>query len=264
MDEEVEAVEEETQEQEVQELEEVQEQEVQEESEEDKKRKYQSKVDKRFAKMTADKYANERRIAELEAELKVTQQYAQPQQAQELPIGPSPPREPQGPNGELIEAWTEWKVTKSLEARDTRVKAQTKKQTQAQEAQELQNNFVENTKSAMIKYNDYIDATEDLNITIDSELGQNILESGEQATDIMYFLGKNPAEADKLSAMSGRKLSRAIGKLEVKLAAPTKKKTTKAPPPINSDRTHKTTGKVDLKTANDDAFYNEFMKKLHG
>lgn len=231
--------------------------EVVEETEEDKKKNYQSKVDKRFAKMTSDKYASERRIAELEAELKTTQIYASPQQQQ---VQEEADTKPDPLNFETtedyVDALTDWKVDKKFEAQSVRRTAQKKKDSEAQSQNELQNNFIKAQTIASEKYNDYNEATADLNIDIFSDLGQNLLKCGNSGPDIMYFICKNPEEKEKMFRLKGMDLSLEIGKLREKLAAPMKKKKTNAPAPISASRgSKKTTGKVNLNDVSPADFY---------
>ena len=156
-------------------------------------------------------------------------------------------------------------MEKKLEAHNKTLSENTKKQTEKQKAEELQNNFVASLSAAKVKYKDYLDAVADLDIPVNSELGQNIMECGEMGSEIMYFLGKNPDEEARLLQLSGSTLARAIGKLEAKLATPIKKKTTQAPDPITPTRSNKPTGsKVNLKEASDMDFYNEFNRKMYG
>ena len=228
-----------------------------EETEEDKKKNYQSKVDKRIGKLTSDKYADRQRIAELEAELRTTQKYTTPQQKQvqeEADTKPDPLN--YASTEDYVDALTDWKVDKKFEAQNVRRTAQKKKDSEAQSQNELQNNFIAAANKASTKYQDYQDATADLDIDIFSDLGQNILECGEMGPEIMYFIGKNPDEGARISALKGKSLAREIGKLEAKLAAPIKKKTTNAPAPISASRgSKKTTGKVNLNDVSPADFY---------
>ncbi len=59
----------------------------------------------------------------------------------------------------------------------------------------------------------------------------------EKGPELVYHLAKNPAEAERLNAMSVRQMDREIGRLETTLGAkappaPPAARTTNAPPPV--------------------------------
>ena len=229
-------------------------------TEEDSKQKYQTKVDKRFAKLTADRYAERDARIAAEARLKALEeqlQYSKPQ-ANQIDVNGKPTKDNFEYDEDYYEALTDWKVDQKLEAQNKRQAEQTKKQTEAQKAQEIQNTFLAEGKKVIEKYADYAVITEDLDIPLESELAQEIMECGGMGTEIMYFLGKNPDEEDRLKSLKGGRLAREIGKLEAKLATPIKKKTTKAPvPPDYSRGSKKNTGKVNLNDTSVEDFYKQ-------
>lgn len=65
-----------------------------------------------------------------------------------------------------------------------------------------------------------------------SESVARIVAESEMGAKLAYYLGTNPAEARRISALPATSAARELGKLEVKLSAPPPpKKTTAAPPP---------------------------------
>lgn len=219
-----------------------------------------SKVQKRIDKLVGEKYAYERRIAELEAESRVRAEYSTPQK--QLQVTDSKPViDNFETTEEYYEALTDWKVEQKLSSYSEKQKATQKKQEAAKTQAQKQQDFVSNAQKAMTKYNDYLDVVEDVTIALDSDLGEEILESDELGPELMYYFGKNPEEEAKFSRLSGRKLSQEIGKLQVKLSAPKKKKTTKAPPPITpTGGTSQPAGKVNLKQASADDIYKSLCR----
>jgi len=55
---------------------------------------------------------------------------------------------------------------------------------------------------------------------------------GDQLGDVLYHLGQHPTEAAKIAAMNPTQQVKEIGKLEVRLATTSPKKTSAAPAPV--------------------------------
>lgn len=84
------------------------------------------------------------------------------------------------------------------------------------------------------------------------------LYEAENSHDIVYHLGKNPAEAERIASLPAYAQAKEIGKLEEKLNAPSKKSISKAPEPIDPVSTGKTSNDSAL---NDDLPIEEWMKR---
>lgn len=83
---------------------------------------------------------------------------------------------------------------------------------------------------------DFVDVVSKSDIAISPAL-QEALRDSEKGPDLVYHLAKNPAEAERLNAMSVRQMDREIGRLELTIGAapkpaPPAARITSAPPPV--------------------------------
>ena len=93
---------------------------------------------------------------------------------------------------------------------------------------EIEDNWEAQIDKAEDKYNDFHEVVNNPNIPISGPMADAI-KSADKGGEIAYFLGKNPAEADKIARMSPVMQIRAIDQLGNKFQSTT---TTKAPDPI--------------------------------
>lgn len=245
--------------------EETEEQEEQEENEESQEddgvhpdfqglgEKGKRKAQKRFDKMTAEKYkaledaaAERAKNRELQERLDAIEKRLGVQDApaqEETPSSAKPSRHDYEDDDEYFEALADYKaeekIQKVLKARETK-ETKNRMQKELTEKQNSQiNNFKTKTSECIDKYEDYLDVTATVPISMDSELGQEILDSKELCGEIMYKLGKDPDLRNELSGLSGKALTKAFGRLEASLEtkekAPLKKKK-QAPGPANTNR----------------------------
>jgi len=108
-------------------------------------------------------------------------------------------------------------------------------------------------------HDDYLDVTSSIQIALDSELGKEVLDSEEYGAEIMYLLGNDPDLYSSISKMSGKQLTKAIGKLEASLEKklkPKPKSKSKVPEPANINRRGtKYSGKPDINKMTPDEYY---------
>ena len=101
--------------------------------------------------------------------------------------------------------------------------------------------YQEREEEALDKYDDFQQVTRNPNLSITNDMAETIMAS-DVGPDLLYHLGSNPREADRISRLSPLLQAKEIGKLEAKLAtAPPARKTTNAPAPLNPV-TARTTG----------------------
>lgn len=98
------------------------------------------------------------------------------------------------------------------------------RQEQAESAQHAalsvtQQIFEAREAEARDRYPDYDAVTRNPSLAISTALLEVLFDS-DQGADIAYHLGKNPAEAVRLSALSQREQAKAIGRLEERFSAP--------------------------------------------
>jgi len=88
-------------------------------------------------------------------------------------------------------------------------------------------------EQARDKYDDFEQVAYNPNLPVTDVMAQTIRAS-DIGPDVIYYLGSNPKEADRIARLSPILQAREIGKIEAKLANdPPVRKTTTAPPPIN-------------------------------
>ncbi len=115
-------------------------------------------------------------------------------------------------------------------------KHEEKKRAEADEAERLKamKEFQKATEKAAIKYDDFEEVVQESVAPTTPIMNQAIIDS-DSAGEIMYFLAKNPDEAERISLLPPVKQVKEIARLELKLVdAPSPKPSiSKVPDPIN-------------------------------
>ena len=234
--------------------------------------KGKKKAQKRFNKISAEKYkaledaaAERNKNRELQDRLDAIEKRLGSNETSTTTevVATKPKRDDFEDEDDFIEAIAEFKaeekVSKTLKAIEAK---QTKKRLQKEQTEKSNSqleNFKSKTMECIDKHEDYLDTTANVPISMDSELGQEILDSKEHCGEIMYKLGKDPDLLNELSGLSGRELTKAFGRLEASLEtkkkAPLKKKK-EAPGPANTNRrTTKYTGTPKIQDLSPDEHY---------
>jgi hypothetical protein len=92
--------------------------------------------------------------------------------------------------------------------------------------------YYEREEDARAKYDDFEQVAYNPNLTVTEVMAQTI-QLSEVGPDLIYHLGSNPKEAERIARLPPFLQAKEIGKLEAKLAAsPPVKKTSTAPAPI--------------------------------
>jgi hypothetical protein len=132
---------------------------------------------------------------------------------------------------EFIRAQARFEVRQEFKAEQTRqeqARRQNETQTQQRTMQQRVGSVIEKGKTThedfdIVAMNPNLPITESiLAATTESEVGHEIL----------YYLGQNPAEAQRIAGLSPYGQAKEIGKIEAKLTTPPPKVTTKSPPPV--------------------------------
>ncbi len=189
-------------------------------------------VKKRIDELTGAKHKEkEARIA---AELRAAELERQLSEAKEQKGGPEYPAEPNpddyiGRDAEYRSAMREWGLQLA------NVKAQYDQQ-QAEYTQQNQS-VMQKKAAAMAKYDDFREVAENPTIAaiiVKAPAMNQALAECANMGDIMYFLGKNPAEVQRIAALSPYAQVMEIGRISDKLNTPTEKGAppTKAPVPV--------------------------------
>lgn len=108
---------------------------------------------------------------------------------------------------------------------------------QEQEAQRQQSEILElyhdKEEEARVKYDDFEQVAYNPKLTITDVMAQSI-QASDIGPDVIYYLGANPKEANRISRLAPILQAKEIGRIEAKLANdPPTKKTTSAPAPIS-------------------------------
>jgi hypothetical protein len=105
------------------------------------------------------------------------------------------------------------------------------RESQKQQAEVLES-YHDKEEEARTKYDDFEQVAYNPRLPITSVMAQTI-QASEVGPDVIYYLGTNPKEADRISHLAPFLQAKEIGRIEAKLvAAPPVKKTTTAPAPI--------------------------------
>mgnify|MGYP003147229375 CR=1 FL=1 len=231
------------------------------------------KAQKRFNKMTAKNYdlmdranASDAKSAALEERLAQIEQRLTGGGSTETPVTPATiDRDDFDSEEEWIEKLTEVKaeqiVSKALKAKEVKAEKVRLQAAEKEHTTSTIENFKAKTVEAMAANDDYLDVTSSISIPLESPLGQEILDSKEHGAQIMYVLGKDPDLFNSVNTLTGKQLTKAIGKLESSLEGkktPIKKKI-QVPKPANVNRraTNHTGTKKSLKELTPDEYYRQ-------
>jgi hypothetical protein len=195
----------------------------------------QTAADKTFTQSELDEIV-QKRIAKLERKLD-KQRIESETRAKVLaevnqfePSPSKPARDSFASDEEWVEALAEWKADQKF-AELTQKQKDAERETKYKSEVERQNE----RKADMIrigegKYDDFEDVVANARTEISEPAYLAILET-DNAADIVYHLANNPAEADRIAALSPYAQAKEIGKLEDKLASKPNK-ISNAPTPI--------------------------------
>jgi hypothetical protein len=106
-----------------------------------------------------------------------------------------------------------------------------KREAEAEQAAVLEA-YQDREEDARNKYDDFEQVAYNPKLPVTETMAQTI-QSSEIGPDVIYWLGSNPKEAERIARLSPLLQAREIGKVEARLAAnPPAKKTSTAPAPI--------------------------------
>lgn len=168
-------------------------------------------------------------------------------------------------DSEYQKALVEWK-----DADDDWKDAAKASETQGKEVAEHQNKnvqrYLDDSERMRAKFSDFDDITSAENMQYAVEIAAMVLDTN-HAPEMNYYLGKNPAELDRIQKLSPLKAAVEIGKLEARFESVRTKKTSKAPAVLNTIKSKSDTVIEDIsKIKNDDAWFKarqaEKLRKL--
>ena len=171
-----------------------------------------------------------RRAAEAEARAKLAEEAVAKFRTQQ-----QPPVDPGAPKLEDFKDIEEYAAAREKHAAEKALKDHSERQrvdAQKKELETLVSSWTEKAESAADKYEDFDEVVGDVKPTAPWAIAAM---EADNAVDVMYWLGKNIKEAERIASLHPRVQVREIGKIEAKLLAepPAKPKTpSKAPAPI--------------------------------
>ena len=208
-----------------------------------------------------ERLLNER--AEYKAKLDLLEQQQRTQQTQAKPNSTRPAREKFADDESYVDALTDWKLEQKFEPYQRKV---------AEQAQQAQIEAQWDVKIAAAKkeYSDFEDVLNDSqNVPVSAPMAQAI-KTSDIGADLVYFLGKDPEYATKISKMDPLSAAREIGRIESYIEYEKNQKkekpvsVSKAPPPIKpvkSSSTGSTKSLEDMTPAEYMAFRNKQVGK---
>ena len=181
------------------------------EEEKPKKSRFQDRIDR----LTADKYAAERRARELQDRL---QQYEER----------SSEREYDPEDYEQVERQRLREVLDEERRYDTATEAERYAQEAAQARTELFSAKLEAARDRIPDLQDSIRNFADLPVTVESA---ELIADSPKAAEIAHWMGSNPDTTIKISRMSPAEQGRAIAQIESRVSVPSRSQTNAPPPP---------------------------------
>lgn len=134
---------------------------------------------------------------------------------------------------EYVEAVAEWKAREIVRSQSEMTEKQRREQAQRQHQEQVLSTFKQREEAARDKYEDFEEVAYNPNVPITPPMAMAIQES-DCGPEIAYYLGKNPAEADRIARLSPLSQAKELGKLELKLSSTLNPpKPSAAPAPIN-------------------------------
>lgn len=147
----------------------------------------------------------------------------------------------------FIEALADWKADEKVKAERTKRSEDEAKDRAEREARTARQTYTEREAKAREKHEDFEEVALDNSLPINDVMAQAIIDS-EEGPELLYYLGHNRKEAERISKLSPLQAIKELGKLEAKLAespadakepkerepakAAPKKESSKAPEPI--------------------------------
>ena len=187
-----------------------------------------SGIQERINELTRQRYDKERALeaARQEAEYWKAQAIQKPEQEAPKPQQSGRPvSENFDSYEEYLEALSDYKVNERLAAAQ-------QEQTQAQKQAELakqQQKF--HARAETLGFDDFVEVVYNPDLQVSQDMIEIAFDS-DKGPELLYFLGKNPAEAARIASMSAAQAARELGRLEASLDMPPAKNVSSAPPPI--------------------------------
>lgn len=184
-------------------------------------------IQERINELTRQRHDEKRAAEEARAEA----EYWKSQAIQKEPESqaPQPTGKPQVDQYDSYEDYLEALSDYKVEQRLSQGAEERQRQEQEQHFAAQRDAF--HKRAEKLEVDDFVEVVYNPSLTISEEMQRLAFES-DKGPEILYHLGKNPAEAARIAVMSPAQAGRAIGMLEASLTLPPAKHVSSAPPPI--------------------------------
>ena len=144
----------------------------------------------------------------------------------------APKREDFADYEDFIRAEARHVATEAVKAERAAAEKVSREQAQQRERMTVEQAHAAREESARAKYSDYDDVVRNPALHITDEMAEVIVLS-EDGPDIAVYLGKNPAESERIARLHPKLVAKELGKLSVKIAStPATVTLSQAPEPI--------------------------------
>lgn len=212
------------------------------EDEFDAKRKaWQEKVDRRIARITAEKYQLKEQLERERAGKRELESLIAANEAKAKLNQEEPRRDSFDDDEAYLKALTQWnyKIGRAEERhQEAAAKYEKVKEVKPPEPAQTEHPLKEAFEEGKTKYNDFervVLGNQTNPIFTNGDLASytiDLLADSEVAHEVLYHLGKSHDESARLARLSPPAFAREIGKIEERLQHRPSKQTTKAPPPL--------------------------------
>ncbi len=172
---------------------------------------FQKRIDELTRRVAEERREKERLLSLVESTVQ------KPKATQEAQAQSAEPRREDFEDYEAyLEARAEFRAVKALETRLAAVEKQRSEESAQAQRQRVAQEFAAKINDARTKYADFDEVTS-ADVPVTSIMSQTIMES-EKGPELVYYLGKNSAEAARIAALSPTAQARELGKIEERLS----------------------------------------------
>lgn len=203
-------------------------------SEEDQPKK-RGGVQKRLDELTANWREEQRRAQRLETLLESALAQKAPEQPKEepKPIATEPKAEDFDTYDQYVTALADHRAEQKVAEALARIEQDREKAEAARQKQEIERTFQQRVDAFRSTAPDFDEVAFNPSLPV-TDVMADAINSSENGPQVLYWLGKNPAEAERIASLNNPiAVGREIGRVEVKLTLPEPRNKTSAPPPIS-------------------------------
>ncbi|HKZ01523.1 MAG TPA: hypothetical protein VJ180_04750 [Pyrinomonadaceae bacterium] len=167
---------------------------------------------------------------------------------------------------EYLEALADWKVEQRQSERDQKSHKETSERERTERMRKLAMSFEERAEKIREKYQDFDEVTNPILHDDDVQTSQGMAEAifeSDVGPELLYFLGNNPKEFERIAKLGDLAAAREIGKLEAKLPDVVKP-VTAAPAPIAPVKPKSQASEAPSESDDMGSWIKKRRKQVHG